>query len=69
MQPRLRKSVKQMAKEYEDTLRKNQELDAKIKRSTRGAKTYETCYGNKLDKAFKGTARSYEVSITNNKDH
>lgn len=55
-----------MAKEYEDNLKKNQDLDSKIKEiNEKYQKLMKPVTVTKLDKAFKGTVRSYEVSITN----
>ena len=56
-----------MAKEYEAN--QNQELDLKIKEiNEKYQKLMKPVTVTKLGKAFKGAARSYEVSITNHKD-
>lgn len=51
--------------QIKETLKKNQELDSKIKKINEEYQILmKPVTVAKLDKAFKGVARSYEVSIT-----
>lgn len=60
-----RKSVKPMAKEYEANLKRNKELDLKIKEiDEKYQKFMNLATITKFDKAFKGAARSYEVTAS-----
>ena len=69
MRPRLRKSVKRIVQEYEANVKKANNVDSKIKQiDEKNPKLMKPVTTTKFDKAFKGAARSYEVSITNDKD-